>query len=327
MNATAGQRAAEDAGGALAEPLPAAGHLAARAPAGDDPQPLPAPGVPPAAAGDSARLAGRARACTDAEREAALAAARGNPGLAARWLREGGLELREAGAGAAEAVATGRGGPVETAQRWLADETAGLRLRFAADCAGRPRRSRAARPARLDRAGDFRLSAWFDRHEPHPRAAAARRCATTWCWPGCCCEWRNMFADGPMTQRGRSRGDRNDDRWRRRKAGHSLAGDQGQGAALRRLHAVPERRRHLRPDQPALRAGRRSVPAALAARGQGSPAGRRQGRLDHAAGFQGNRAAGIGVQFSDSAEAETVKGKIETMLAGTLESDKPTHTM
>ena len=41
----------------------------------------------------------------------------------------------------------------------------------------------------------------------------------------------------------------------------------------------------------------------------------------------GNRAAGIGVQFSDSAEAETVKGKIETMLAGQLDSDKPTHTM
>jgi type IV pilus assembly protein PilZ len=33
------------------------------------------------------------------------------------------------------------------------------------------------------------------------------------------------------------------------------------------------------------------------------------------------------VQFSDSAEAETVKGKIETMLAGQLDSDKPTHTM
>ena len=44
-------------------------------------------------------------------------------------------------------------------------------------------------------------------------------------------------------------------------------------------------------------------------------------------GAQGNRAAGIGVQFADSVEAETVKGKIETLLAGTLESDKPTHTM
>jgi type IV pilus assembly protein PilZ len=44
-------------------------------------------------------------------------------------------------------------------------------------------------------------------------------------------------------------------------------------------------------------------------------------------GSQGNRAAGIGVQFADSTEAETVKGKIETLLAGMLESDKPTHTM
>lgn len=45
------------------------------------------------------------------------------------------------------------------------------------------------------------------------------------------------------------------------------------------------------------------------------------------AGAQGNRAAGIGVQFADTAEAEQVKGKIETFLAGTLEADKPTHTM
>lgn len=44
-------------------------------------------------------------------------------------------------------------------------------------------------------------------------------------------------------------------------------------------------------------------------------------------GAQGNRTAGIGVQFAESTEAETVKGKIETHLAGTLESDKPTHTM
>lgn len=44
-------------------------------------------------------------------------------------------------------------------------------------------------------------------------------------------------------------------------------------------------------------------------------------------GAQGNRVAGIGVQFAESAEAETVKGKIETHLAGSLDSDKPTHTM
>ena len=44
-------------------------------------------------------------------------------------------------------------------------------------------------------------------------------------------------------------------------------------------------------------------------------------------GAQGNRTAGIGVQFADSNEGETVKGKIETLLAGTLNADKPTHTM
>src|SRR5690554_390431 len=42
-------------------------------------------------------------------------------------------------------------------------------------------------------------------------------------------------------------------------------------------------------------------------------------------GAQGNRAAGIGVQFS--AEDETAKNKIETYLAGALSSDRPTHTM
>jgi type IV pilus assembly protein PilZ len=42
-------------------------------------------------------------------------------------------------------------------------------------------------------------------------------------------------------------------------------------------------------------------------------------------GAQGNRAAGIGVQFSD--QDNTAINKIETYLAGMLSSDKPTHTM
>jgi len=42
-------------------------------------------------------------------------------------------------------------------------------------------------------------------------------------------------------------------------------------------------------------------------------------------GAQGNRAAGIGVQFNG--EEETAKNKIETYLAGSLNSDRPTHTM
>ncbi len=42
-------------------------------------------------------------------------------------------------------------------------------------------------------------------------------------------------------------------------------------------------------------------------------------------GAQGNRAAGIGVQFSD--QDDTAAKKIETYLAGSLDSDRPTHTM
>ena len=45
------------------------------------------------------------------------------------------------------------------------------------------------------------------------------------------------------------------------------------------------------------------------------------------AGAQGNRTAGIGVQFADTAEGEAVKGKIETVLAGILNAEQPTQTM
>lgn len=44
-------------------------------------------------------------------------------------------------------------------------------------------------------------------------------------------------------------------------------------------------------------------------------------------GAQGNRPAGVGVQFADTAEGETIKGRIETLLAGTAASEKPTQTM
>jgi len=44
-------------------------------------------------------------------------------------------------------------------------------------------------------------------------------------------------------------------------------------------------------------------------------------------GAQSARTAGIGVQFADTNEGEAIKGKIETLLAGTLNADKPTHTM
>ena len=43
-------------------------------------------------------------------------------------------------------------------------------------------------------------------------------------------------------------------------------------------------------------------------------------------GAQSNRAAGIGVQFSDQDDG-TARKKIETYLAGALKSDRQTHTM
>lgn len=43
-------------------------------------------------------------------------------------------------------------------------------------------------------------------------------------------------------------------------------------------------------------------------------------------GAQGNRAAGIGVQFSDQ-DGGAAQKKIETYLAGALSADRPTHTM
>ena len=41
---------------------------------------------------------------------------------------------------------------------------------------------------------------------------------------------------------------------------------------------------------------------------------------------QGSRAAGIGIQFSEK-DSGAARNKIETLLAGQLTSDKPTHTM
>ena len=44
------------------------------------------------------------------------------------------------------------------------------------------------------------------------------------------------------------------------------------------------------------------------------------------AGAQGGRTAGIGIQFSEK-DSGVARNKIETILAGHLNSDRPTHTM
>ena len=43
-------------------------------------------------------------------------------------------------------------------------------------------------------------------------------------------------------------------------------------------------------------------------------------------GAEGNRSSGAGVQFSDQ-DGGAARNKIETYLAGALQSDRPTHTM
>lgn len=44
-------------------------------------------------------------------------------------------------------------------------------------------------------------------------------------------------------------------------------------------------------------------------------------------GAQGNRTAGIGVQFNDSSDGEVARSRIENILAGMTGSERPTHTM
>jgi DNA polymerase-3 subunit delta' len=86
----------------------------------------------------------------------ALEAARGHPGLADAWLRGDGLAVRRQVATDLDKLARGTVGAVETAQAWVADEYAALRLSHAADLA-------LAQAARLtDPRGTRRLAAWFD---------------------------------------------------------------------------------------------------------------------------------------------------------------------
>lgn len=44
-------------------------------------------------------------------------------------------------------------------------------------------------------------------------------------------------------------------------------------------------------------------------------------------GSQGNRTAGVGVQFADSADGEAIRARIETLLAGQMTSERATQTM
>ena len=130
--------------------------------------------------------------------DTALEAARGNPGLAARWLREGGLELREGVLHQLGQVATGRAAPVAVAQAWLADEHGEARLRFAADLL----LERAlATPAAADHLGRL----FDDMNRMRAQLGAPLRHDLV--LAGLLLEWRNMVS-GAGSPAGRSGGAR-----------------------------------------------------------------------------------------------------------------------
>jgi DNA polymerase-3 subunit delta' len=139
---------------------------------------------------DTARLWLRERGVAEVDATTALAAARGHPGLAADWLEQGGLKLRKEVQADLNALLSGRANAVAAAQRWLADDSADLRLRFAADIAletGKLRREGKGQSGDIIRIGD-----WFD---------AINRCRTQLRAPlrhdlvlaGLLHEWGNMF--------------------------------------------------------------------------------------------------------------------------------------
>ncbi|HMB55765.1 MAG TPA: DNA polymerase III subunit delta' [Arenimonas sp.] len=133
----------------------------------------------------------------DAQIEVALDAARGQPGLAAEWLGNGGLQLRRDVVADLNAVGSGRMSPIEQAQRWLADDRGELRLRFAADlalsAASRQVGASAKEPGGLTMPTDFpKLSAWFDainRTREQLRAPIRNDLVLA----GLLREWRTMF--------------------------------------------------------------------------------------------------------------------------------------
>jgi DNA polymerase-3 subunit delta' len=118
----------------------------------------------------------RARGHDEAIVRTAHDAARGHPGLAAHWIEQGLLELRESVRADLAAIVAGKARPLAVASAWLADEQAEQRLAFAADIAvdlhAQALGSRDAvaaagsgrsQAARLTVARDLpKLSAWFD---------------------------------------------------------------------------------------------------------------------------------------------------------------------
>jgi DNA polymerase-3 subunit delta' len=142
----------------------------------------------------------RSRDFSDGDVELALTAARGNPGLAAEWLGNGGLQLRIEVTKKLNAIAAGQSAPVEVAQQWLSDENGELRLRFAAELALEAMAgalgSAGAGAAGLKAPTDLsRFSNWYDalnRTREQLRAPLRNDLVLA----GLLHEWRTMFPQG-----------------------------------------------------------------------------------------------------------------------------------
>ena len=100
----------------------------------------------------------RSQGHADKDAREALGAARGHPGLADAWLRDGGLTLRKAVANDLAKLERGEIEVVDTAQRWSSDEHADLRLRHAADLV----LAQAGDAGLTDAARLHKLATWFD---------------------------------------------------------------------------------------------------------------------------------------------------------------------
>ena len=88
----------------------------------------------------------------------ALDIARGHPGLAHEWLEDGGLAVRAEVAKDLARLQREPGAAQSIAQRWVGDDHAALRLRFAADHAAEQARAPGSSPAVIRH-----LAGWFDR--------------------------------------------------------------------------------------------------------------------------------------------------------------------
>ncbi|MFY2764416.1 DNA polymerase III subunit delta' [Arenimonas sp. MALMAid1274] len=143
----------------------------------------------------------RARGHADAVLGPALDAARGHPGLAEDWLANGGLALRREVQADLNALATGRQSPVPLAQRWLGDEQAELRLRFAAELVldGISQRLAAGPASGLTLPADFqKLSTWFDGVNRAREQLAVPVLRHDLALAGLLLEWRSMFSEPAM---------------------------------------------------------------------------------------------------------------------------------